>query len=211
MPTLEREFALKAQGYAHIAGIDEAGRGAWAGPVVAAAVILPLDHPELLHRMAGVNDSKQLSAKQRESMRGQIQQVATAWAIGEASVDEIDRLGIVPATRLAMQRACVALSPQPHALLIDAVRLPALALPQQSFNFADSISLSVAAASILAKTARDATLDRLDTEYRGYGFAKHKGYGTAAHRAALQYLGVSPQHRRSYAPIAQLITPKLVA
>ncbi|MCW1967083.1 MAG: ribonuclease HII [Anaerolineae bacterium] len=211
MPSLDREFGLRTQGYAHIAGIDEAGRGAWAGPVTAAAVILPLDQPERLRLLAGVNDSKQLSAKQREAMRKQIQQVAVAWAIGEASADEIDRLGIVPATRLAMQRASEALLPQPHALLIDAVRLPALALPQQSFNFADSISLSVAAASILAKTARDAALDQLDAEHPGYGFAKHKGYGTAAHCAALHRLGVSPLHRRSYAPIAQLITPRLVA
>ncbi len=204
-PTLAREFVLKHQGFSLIAGIDEAGRGAWAGPVVAAAVILPIDQPNLPEMLVGVNDSKKLSAKQRELLRERVQHHALSWAVGSASAQEIDALGIVPATRLAMQRAVIGLHIQPQALLIDAVQLPDIALPQQAFYFADAISLSVAAASILAKTSRDAMLMQLDSYYHGYGFAKHKGYGTQIHRDALQKLGVTTEHRRSYAPIAQLI------
>ena len=204
-PTLTHEFVLKHQGFGLIAGIDEAGRGAWAGPVVAAAVILPIDQPNLPEMLTGVDDSKKRSAKQRELLRERIQHHALSWSVGSASAQEIDALGIVPATRFAMQRAIEGLHIQAQALLIDAVQLPDIPLPQQAFHFADAISLSVAAASILAKTSRDAMLMQLDSYYHGYGFAKHKGYGTQIHRDALQKLGVTPEHRRSYAPITQLI------
>jgi ribonuclease HII len=204
MPSLRRERALHRAGYQYIAGIDEAGRGAWAGPVVAAAVILPLT-VQCMNALRGVNDSKQLTAHQRETYRACVETTALAYAIGQASQIEIDQYGIVPATRLAMLRAVQGLAIQPDALLIDAVRLPDLTIRQEAFNFADSISLSVAAASILAKTTRDALMRELDASFPGYGFAAHKGYGTAAHQAALAQRGVSPIHRRSYMPIQRLI------
>jgi ribonuclease HII len=204
LPSLRRERALQRAGYQFIAGIDEAGRGAWAGPVVAAAVILPFT-AQCVNALRGVNDSKQLTAHQREGYRTCIEATALAYAVGQATHAEIDLYGIVPATRLAMMRAVQGLPIQADALLIDAVRLPELTIRQEAFNFADSISLSVAAASILAKTARDALMCQLDESFPGYGFAVHKGYGTAAHQAALAQLGISPVHRRSYAPIRRLI------
>jgi ribonuclease HII len=188
------------QGYRLIAGVDEVGRGAWAGPVVAAAVILPLD-PKTRRQLRGVNDSKQLTPEQRAEARGRIEQVAVAWAAGSATCDEIDALGIVPATRLAMMRAISSLALAPDALLIDAVSLPDVPIRQCAFNFADSLSLSVAAASILAKTERDAMMCGLEATLPGYGFAAHKGYGTRSHATALHTLGVSPIHRRSFKPI----------
>ena len=148
---------MQRAGHALVAGIDEAGRGAWAGPVVAAAVILPSSRTSLAH-LRGANDSKQLTSNQRDVQRRLIEAHALAWSVGSASSAEIDALGIVPATRLAMMRAITSLAITPHVLLIDAVKLPMLALPQRVFNFADSISLSVACASILAKTARDAMM-----------------------------------------------------
>ena len=199
-PHLREERALQRSGHALVAGIDEAGRGAWAGPVVAAAVILP-DKRAALAKLRGANDSKQLTALQREVQRELVQAHALAWAIGCATNAEIDGLGILPATRLAMMRAVCALPIAPHALLIDAVKLPELRLPQHAFNFADSISLSVACASILAKTARDAMMSRMHGLLTGYGFAAHKGYGTRIHAAALGFLGPSWAHRRSFKPI----------
>ncbi len=202
-PSLKHEFVLEAMGYTHIAGLDEAGRGAWAGPVLAAAVILPLDS-ETASALRDVNDSKVLSPAQRAACRERIVRVATAFAIGAGTTEEIDALGIISATRLAMARAIAALPLQPDALLIDALTLPNVPLPQRVFNFADSISLSVAAASILAKTERDALMQALDAAHAGYGFGRHKGYGTRAHRQALRGLGVSPAHRRSFGPVAAL-------
>jgi len=204
-PTLEREWSLLQAGFRCIAGIDEAGRGAWAGPVMAAAVILPAT-PSIAEALRLVNDSKKLTPVQRQARRGEIESAALAWAVGSASHEEIDALGILPATRLAMARAVAALAVQPDALLIDAVRLPAVKVHQEVFNFADSISLSVAAASILAKTERDALMRALDMTVPGYGFAAHKGYGTRTHQAALRTLGISPVHRRSYAPIRALLS-----
>lgn len=201
-PSLAHELALRERGYARVAGVDEAGRGAWAGPVMAAAVILPLA-PDVAEALRDVNDSKQLSPARRAACREVIVRVATACAVGAASAEEIDALGIVRATRLAMARAVAGLSVQPDALLIDALTLPDVSIPQRAFNFADSISLSVAAASILAKTERDALMEQLEALHPGYGFARHKGYGTRAHRQALQALGVSPAHRRSFGPVAQ--------
>ena len=205
MPSLEREQELWAQGFAQVAGIDEAGRGAWAGPVVAAAVILPqLVGSRLPDILRGVNDSKKLSAAKRAHLRGVIEQHASAYAIGSASHVEIDALGILVATRLAMQRAIESLKIRPDALLIDAVKLHDIAIPQRSFNFADSISLSVAAASILAKTERDAMMQTFDLAYAGYQFGRHKGYGTPAHRLALEALGVCAIHRKSFKPMKSI-------
>jgi ribonuclease HII len=203
LPSLDEERAFWQAGFRLVAGLDEAGRGAWAGPVVAAAVILPCDD-YVADALAGVADSKQLTAPKREALRERIQQVALAWSVGSASSAEIDALGILAASRLAMLRAVSSLSPAPEALLIDALALPALALPQRAFARADALSLSVAAASILAKTTRDALMRALDRELEGYGFDHHKGYGTRAHLQALRRLGPSWAHRRTFRPVAQL-------
>lgn len=208
MPNLTLERRLLSQGYHLIAGIDEVGRGAWAGPVVAAAVILPLELRGLRRKLQGVNDSKQLTAQQREQWLTVIGEVAVTIAIGGAGPSEIDQGGIVPATKAAMQRAVAMLHPQPEALVIDAVNLQSVVpLPQLAVNYGDTLSLSIAAASIVAKVARDRLMARLDSQYPGYDFARHKGYGTAAHQAALKRLGPCPIHRRSFAPIAQLKLP----
>jgi len=216
MPTLRLEHQLLAKGYHLIAGIDEAGRGAWAGPVVAAAVILPLDRRDLRAALRGVNESKQLTARQRERFYDVIHEVALAVGVGGAGPGEIDRHGIVAATRAAMERAVAMLTPRPDALLIDAINLQSsqtpeaerrglISLPQRSLNYGDSLSLSIAAASIVAKVSRDRAMAALDARYPGYGFARHKGYGTAAHHTALKRLGVTEIHRKSYAPVRTLI------
>jgi ribonuclease HII len=206
-PTLDREYLLLRAGHALVAGIDEAGRGAWAGPVVAAAVIINLPESSSLRE---VNDSKRLSPHQRDRLYQIIIDQCVAYSIGQGSAEEIDTIGILPATRLAMTRAVAALSPQPDALIIDAVRLPQVNKPQAVFNFADSISLSVAAASILAKVTRDRLLIDLDAHYPAYQFARHKGYGTQIHRAALQSIGPCEAHRRSFKPIRALLTERLI-
>jgi ribonuclease HII len=200
-PNLKHERRLMHAGYQLIAGIDEAGRGAWAGPVVAGAVIVNLLKARNLRE---VNDSKKLTARQREDLFPIIIEASIAHGIGSASVAEIDSIGILNATRLAMQRAIEALTPQPNALIIDAVTLQQVNLPQSVFNFADSISLSVAAASILAKVSRDRMLIDLDAQYPGYDFARHKGYGTPNHQAALQSIGPCEIHRTTFKPIALL-------
>ena len=204
MADLQAEFALRAQGYALIAGIDEAGRGAWAGPVVAGAVILPLDRFDLIHWLDGVDDSKQLSPAARETILPRIVATAVAVSVGYATNVEIDEVGIVPATQLAMKRAVAALDPQPHALLVDALELPALQLPCHALIKGDQRSLSIAAASIVAKTTRDHFMDDLDVLYPHYGFRIHKGYGTPLHRQALRHFGPSNCHRFSFAPIEAL-------
>ncbi len=206
-PWLDHELQFIRAGYGRVAGIDEAGRGAWAGPVVAAAVIL---NPATVQSLRKVDDSKKLSPDQREELYPAIVDSCIAYGIGQASAGEIDAIGIVPATRLAMTRAIEALSPPPHALIIDAVRLPAIDLPQAVFNFADSISLSVAAASILAKVTRDRLMIDLDTRYPHYGFARHKGYGTRIHQLALQSVGPCVIHRQSFKPIRELIADRLL-
>jgi ribonuclease HII len=197
-PDLTFEMNLWNQGVRFIAGVDEAGRGALAGPVAAGAVILPAD-PELMARLSGVRDSKQMTPAARQLWAEQLHVVACGCAVGYASNQEIDALGIVPATRLAVQRALEALPMQPQHLLVDYLNLPNTSIPQTSLVQGDRRSLSIAAASILAKTGRDALLRRLDKEIPGYGFAQHKGYGTSAHRQALAQLGPSPVHRRSFA------------
>ncbi|MCX7938040.1 MAG: ribonuclease HII [Anaerolineae bacterium] len=204
-PSLEHEQSLWREGYLCVAGLDEAGRGAWAGPVVAAAIVLPPD-PEVALRLRGVTDSKQLKPPQRDSLRVRILEVAEDWSIGEASAEEIDALGIVAATRLAMRRALQKLKRAPQALVIDALTLPEVRLPQRAFPRADALSLSVAAASILAKTSRDALMAELDVQAPGYGFAQHKGYGTRHHAQQLRQLGASRWHRRSFKPVQHVLS-----
>ena len=183
-------------------GVDEAGRGPLAGPVVAAAVILDPVRP-----IAGLNDSKKLSAKRREILAIEIRSKALAWAVAEASVEEIDCINILQASLLAMQRAVDALSVRPSHALIDGNRCPQLVCPAQAIIGGDGLVASIAAASILAKTYRDAGMLELHASYPQYGFDRHMGYPTAAHLAALREYGVSPVHRRSYAPVAKLIRP----
>jgi ribonuclease HII len=207
-PDLSLEIPLWQGGISRLAGVDEAGRGAWAGPVAAAAVILPADE-QILQTLKGVRDSKQMTPLQRSRWAGQIRQMAVAWGVGMASNQEIDALGIVPATRLAMQRALQALKIPPQHLLIDALRLPEIEVPQTSLPHGDAVSLSIAAASVLAKTARDAVMVEFDHQFPGYSFARHKGYGTAAHSAALQRLGACPLHRFSFAPLKQRSSVKM--
>ena len=203
-PDLDFESALWQTQITHIAGIDEAGRGAWCGPVAAAAVILPAE-VSILETLSGVRDSKLMSAHQREHWSNLIMENALSWQVGLASHAEIDLMGIVPATRLAMQRAVEGLTFRPDYLLIDAVKLPQLPIPQKSIIRGDQQSLSIAAASILAKTARDAVLIQMANTYPGYGFERHKGYGTRYHQQSLQQLGPCEIHRRSFAPVKILL------
>jgi len=200
---LEQERELWAAGYRWLAGIDEAGRGAWAGPVVAAAVVLPAERNDLATILCGVRDSKVLTPRQREALVPLIHQAALAVGIGMASSRFIDRRGIVPATRQAMAMAVHNLSLPPHCLLIDALKLPEVPLPQRALIKGDAHVLSIAAASIVAKVFRDRLMVALGERCCGYGFARHKGYGTAAHRAALQLLGPCPEHRLSFAPLRE--------
>ena len=185
--------------YKHIAGLDEAGRGALAGPVSVGAVILPDDKTFLLRTLAGVRDSKQMTPFERESLAPRIKETALTWSVAFASANEIDSQGIVRATRLAALRALNALSLSPQYLLTDfRLELPQLDISQTSLVRGDALCLSIAAASVLAKTERDGLMRELDMEYQGYGLGKHKGYGTQAHRSALNRLGASPIHRRSF-------------
>jgi ribonuclease HII len=182
-----------------VCGVDEAGRGPLAGPVVAAAVILDPERP-----IAGLNDSKKLSEKRRDELAAAIRANALAWAVAEASVAEIDRLNILHATMLAMQRAVAGLAVRPERALIDGNRCPALAIAAEAVVKGDGKIAAIAAASILAKTVRDAGMRALDATFPQYGFARHMGYPTAAHCRALQELGPTPAHRRSFGPVAQL-------
>lgn len=183
-----------------VAGIDEVGRGALFGPVVAAAVILPTDALAYLSQL-GVTDSKQLPPKQRQDLAVQIRRVAIDCKLGMASVQEIDRLNILWASLLAMRRAITRLQPQPNLCLVDGNRpVPELSIPQQTIVQGDRLSLVIAAASIVAKVWRDQLITRLAIRYPGYDLATNKGYGTFKHRQALQQLGISRQHRRSFSP-----------
>jgi ribonuclease HII len=204
-PDLEHEFSLRGRGYTAIAGLDEAGRGAWAGPVFAGAVILPLHDPDLVFLLDGVRDSKQLSPIRREILFPRITEAATATGVGYATQAEIDRYGIVPATRFAMSRALSNLAVPPDALLTDAIKLPDIDLPTIPLIRGDQKSLSIAAASILAKVSRDHFMVELDTQFPQYGFGSHKGYGTARHHAALQTYGPVEVHRKTFAPIRVLL------
>ena len=189
------ENELHGQGFLYIAGIDEAGRGPLAGPVVAGAVILP---PEADLVLPGVNDSKKLTHLQRARLFAEIQQKALAWAAGIVDVETIDRINILEATKLAMQQAVKKLDPVPQILLIDALRLPQLNLPQRPIIKGDALSVSIAAASIVAKETRDAMMTALDAVYPEYGFASNKGYGSAKHIEAIRQYGPSPVHRRTF-------------
>ncbi|MDQ7844811.1 MAG: ribonuclease HII [Armatimonadota bacterium] len=183
----------RAEGFEIIAGVDEAGVAPLAGPVVAAAVVLPADL-----RLPGLNDSKRLTAGQREALYAEILRQAAAVALGRAEVEEIDRLNILQATRLAHRRAILALPRRPHLVLIDG-RYPAdVPVPQLAIVDGDATCASIAAASIVAKVTRDRIMADLATRYPGYGFDVHKGYATAAHRAAILRLGITPVHRRSF-------------
>ncbi len=183
-----------------IAGVDEVGRGPLAGAVVAAAVILDPDRP-----IAGLADSKKLTAKRREALALEIREKALAWSLGRAEVEEIDRLNILQATFLAMQRALDALSVRPHHVLIDGNRCPPLLWSMEAIVGGDALIAEISAASILAKVARDAELVALDRQYPQYGFARHKGYPTKAHLQALREHGVLPVHRRSFKPVKILL------
>jgi ribonuclease HII len=206
MPHLEKEILLLNQGYHFVAGLDEAGRGAWAGPVVAAAVILPLERPDLAVRLTGVHDSKRLRPGEREQLFTLIHETALAIAVGTASAALVDTINVVAATRHAMEQALEKLTPPPDYLLLDHLKLPSVNVPQDAFSKADSISLTVAAASIIAKVTRDRLMVQLSAEYPGYAFDHHKGYGTSAHRQALAEHGPCDLHRLSYRPL-QLLQP----
>lgn len=210
---VEHEHRLLGAGYRVIVGLDEAGRGAWAGPVAAGAVCLPLDRADLREVLAGVRDSKQMTVRQRTALVEVIKTTAVAWAVGSASAAEIDALGIAPATRLAMRRALDGLATQqpgflPDYLLLDYIRWNETPLPYpvEHLKKGDQQSLTIAAASVLAKTWRDQVMRELALQpaYADYGFAAHKGYGTAEHLAALRRLGACEQHRATFAPIRHL-------
>lgn len=196
---LQYEQSLKKQGKAYIAGVDEAGRGPLAGPVIAGAVILP---PTI--QLYGLNDSKKISKAKRAELSVDIKKCAIAWAIGEATVEEIAKLNIFHASLLAMKRAVEGLNINPDHLLVDAVKIPYITISQTPIVKGDSISASIAAASIIAKTHRDKIMEAYHQQYPQYGFDKHKGYGTAEHIRALNQFGVLPIHRRGYAPVDKL-------
>lgn len=206
-PSLAEERELRAQGYRLIAGIDEAGRGALAGPVVAAAVILPSQIDALW--LNQVKDSKQLTPARREVLFGHIREIAISVGIGMVHHRVIDDQGIVKATRLAMKLAIDHLSPLPESLLIDYIRLPEVPLPQKGITNGDELCLSIACASIVAKVSRDRLMIELDRIYPGYGLAQHKGYGTKAHISCLYRVGPCPIHRQSFRPISDIIQERL--
>jgi len=203
MPDFSRESAHRRAGIQPVAGIDEAGRGPLAGPVVAAAVVLPA-----ADAVPGLDDSKKLSAARRETLYHAITTCpGIDWAVGMADCGEIDRLNILRATHLAMARAVSGLNHPPAMCLIDGLPVPGFPHPSQAIVKGDSISLSIAAASIIAKVTRDREMARLDSLHPEYGFATHQGYGTRAHLDALRRHGPCPHHRRSFRPVSQLELP----
>lgn len=200
MPSLDHENALRAAGYRIVVGIDEAGRGPLAGPVSVAAVILP---PDFDHDL--LNDSKQLTEKRRERLYEEITtREDIRWHAEMVGVGEIDRVNILQATWLGMRRCAQALTPRPDAALIDGRPVRNFPIHQVALVKGDSLSHSIAAASIIAKVRRDRLMVELAGRYPGYGFEVHKGYPTPAHQAALKRLGPCPEHRRSFAPVAQM-------
>ena len=200
----QTERTYWARGLRAVAGLDEAGRGCLAGPVVAAAVILPEDFD-----VSGLNDSKQLSPSEREELRRRIDREATAVGIGMADVEYIDVHNILQATLEAMRRAVLSLPVSPDALLVDALTVPGLAIPQQAIIKGDSLSHSIAAASIVAKTERDRLMEEAGVRYPEYGFDQNKGYATPDHLAALERWGPCPLHRRSFAPVRERLQGSL--
>jgi ribonuclease HII len=198
----EKEAALK--GHKAIAGVDEAGRGPLAGPVVAAAVILPTEGA-----LKGVDDSKKLTPAKRDELFDLVRRTAVSYGVGQASVHEIDELNIYRAAQLAMKRAIEALNPIPDFLLTDAMPLPALSqIPQKPLIHGDSLSSSIAAASIMAKVTRDRMMEEMHVKYPVYGFDAHKGYGTEVHIAALKEHGACPEHRLTFAPVMEVMAQK---
>jgi len=205
-PNLDEENKLKSQGYELIAGIDEVGRGALAGPVVASAVILP--HPASLPWFGLVRDSKELDSSKRESLFDLINKEAVAVGIGIVPPQVIDSINILRATKLAMVQAVEKLPKQPHFLIIDRVTLSQCPIPQRGITRGDKSCLSIACASIIAKVTRDRMMEEFDKTYPGYGFAQHKGYGTGRHLSCLQKLGPSPIHRLYFAPVRNIVTSR---
>lgn len=202
-PDMSAETAAHEAGYRSVCGIDEAGRGPLAGPVVAAAVVLPAGY-----ELPGLNDSKKLTAKQRERLfEALMADDRVQKSVAQASVEEIDRLNILYATHLAMRRAAEGLPVPADFCLIDGLAVPNFPLPSQNLVKGDARCLSIAAASILAKVTRDRYMAELDALFPQYGFARHAGYGTAAHLKALREYGVTVHHRRSFAPVAQMELP----
>jgi ribonuclease HII len=199
-PTDDFELEARRRGYRRIAGLDEAGRGPLAGPVVASAVVLPSRC-----RLIGCDDSKLLTESEREQLYTTITRRAVSIGIGSATEQEIDRLNILEATRLAMQRALAGLAPQPDCLLIDAISLPACPIPIRAIIKGDSLCMSVAAASIVAKVTRDRLMAEYHRLYPHYNFLSHKGYGTEEHLQQLAVHGPCKLHRRTYAPVADVI------
>lgn len=200
---MEAESAAYAAGYTCVCGIDEAGRGPLAGPVMAAAVVLP---PEF--SLPGLNDSKQLTARHREALYAALMDDDRVQkCVAEASVEEIDRLNILRATHLAMRRAAEGLSVTADFALIDGLAVPGFPLPQRNIVRGDALCLSIAAASILAKVTRDRRMQELDALFPHYGFARNAGYGTKEHLLAIQNYGITPHHRRSFGPVAQMSLP----
>ncbi|MFH1032445.1 MAG: ribonuclease HII [Chloroflexota bacterium] len=208
VPSFDEERAFEAQGYRYIAGIDEVGRGALAGPVAAAAVILPadIDAPWL----PLVRDSKELTPQKRQILSRHIKKVAITVGIGFVDSAVVDGQGIVKATRLAMKLAIRQLSPAPEILLIDYFRLPGVKLPQKGVINGDSLCFSIACASIVAKVARDSLMKKLDRTYPGYRFARNKGYGTEEHIACLRRFGACPIHRLSFQPVRDIVEGRLL-
>jgi len=205
-PNLDAETSLRAQGYELIAGIDEVGRGALAGPVVAAAVILP--HPANFPWLALVRDSKELDSKKRESLFDLISKQALAVGVGIVPHQVIDSVNILRATKLAMMQAVEKLPKRPHFLIIDRVTLPQCPIPQRGITRGDKLCLSIACASIVAKVTRDRMMAEFDRTYPGYGFAHHKGYGTREHLSCLQKLGPCPIHRLYFAPVRNIMASR---
>jgi ribonuclease HII len=213
IPSWDHELELQSKGLSLVAGVDEAGRGAWAGPLVAAAVIFP--HPDLLLERMQVDemvaelsllrDSKMIPAAVRERLLGVIQQTAYATGVGVVSSGLIDVIGVGPANRLAMARAVRDLRIRPDFLLVDAFKIHSMPIPQRPIVKGDATCMTIAAASVVAKVARDRIMCELDELHPGYGFARHKGYGTRSHVESLLRLGVSPVHRRCFAPIGAIL------
>lgn len=202
-PSFAEEKALRFQGYHLIAGIDEVGRGALMGPVMAAAVILP--ESIKARWKSRVRDSKQLTPRDRENLYDYIREIAVSIGIGSSSNDEIDAVGIAKATRLAMVKAVRQLDPPPQFLLIDYIRLKELVCPQKGIKHGDSLCFSIACASIIAKVTRDRLVTAMDKEFPGYGFAAHKGYGTEEHLACLREKGPCSLHRRTFRPVSEMM------
>lgn len=200
-PDLKLEKELRLQGHLLVAGVDEAGRGAWAGPVVAAAVVLPF-----LNRYRGINDSKLLTPRQREKLLKQIHKLAIDVGVGIVENRELDSMGVGQASYLAMRRAVANLSVKPSFILVDGFRVGFSGVPSMGIIDGDRKSVSIAAASIIAKVARDRVMDEIDEAAAGYGFALNKGYGTPFHQVKLRELGVSAWHRKSFQPVRETIS-----